>query len=144
MPEGDVVFRTAKRLHDALAGRRLTASDLRHPRLALVDLSGRTVLECVPRGKHLLLRLSDGLTLHSHLKMDGNWWVYRTGERWRAPSHQIRVVLRTEAPTGLLHALTGWAMARGSELEGLAVTRPSLEDVYLRLTGGDRPAGSGP
>ena len=52
-----------------------------------------------------------------------------------------RVVLRTEAPTGALHALTGWALARGDELEGLAVTRPSLEDVYLRLTGGDQPAG---
>jgi ABC-2 type transport system ATP-binding protein len=55
-----------------------------------------------------------------------------------------RVVLRTEAPTGTLHALTGWALARGAELEGLAVTRPSLEDVYLRLTGGDEPAGDGP
>jgi ABC-2 type transport system ATP-binding protein len=49
-----------------------------------------------------------------------------------------RVVLRTEAPTGALHAVTGWALARGVELEGLALTRPSLEDVYLRLTGGDR------
>ena len=54
-----------------------------------------------------------------------------------------RVVLRTGAPTGALHALTGWALARGQELEGLAVTRPSLEDVYLRLTGGDRLAGGG-
>jgi ABC-2 type transport system ATP-binding protein len=51
-----------------------------------------------------------------------------------------RVVLRTQAPTGALHAVTGWALARGVELEGLALTRPSLEDVYLRLTGGDRPA----
>jgi ABC-2 type transport system ATP-binding protein len=50
------------------------------------------------------------------------------------------VVLRTEAPTGALHAVTGWALARGVELEGLALTRPSLEDVYLRLTGGDRLA----
>jgi ABC-2 type transport system ATP-binding protein len=49
-----------------------------------------------------------------------------------------RVTLRTAAPTGALHALTGWALARGTELEGLAVTRPSLEDVYLRLTGGGR------
>ena len=47
-----------------------------------------------------------------------------------------RVVLRTGSPTGALHTLTGWALARGGELEGLAVTRPSLEDVYLRLTGG--------
>jgi ABC-2 type transport system ATP-binding protein len=48
------------------------------------------------------------------------------------------VRVRTTAPTGALHALTGWALARGTELEGLAVTRPSLEDVYLRLTGDGR------
>jgi ABC-2 type transport system ATP-binding protein len=47
-----------------------------------------------------------------------------------------RVVLRSGSPTAALHTLTGWALARGGELEGLAVTRPSLEDVYLRLTGG--------
>ncbi|HEX7149219.1 MAG TPA: ABC transporter ATP-binding protein, partial [Actinomycetota bacterium] len=51
-----------------------------------------------------------------------------------------RVVLRTEAPTSALHAVTGWALARGVELEGLSLNRPSLEDVYLRLTGGDRLA----
>jgi hypothetical protein len=40
-----------------------------------------------------------------------------------------------------VHTLTGWALARGEELEALAVTRPSLEDVYLQLTGSaERPA----
>ena len=34
----------------------------------------------------------------------------------------------------LLNELTGWALAEGVELEGLEVTRPSLEDVYLELT----------
>ena len=45
-----------------------------------------------------------------------------------------QVSLRTATPTRTLEALTGWAVARGAELEALAVTRPSLEDVYLRLT----------
>jgi ABC-type multidrug transport system ATPase subunit len=57
-----------------------------------------------------------------------------------------RVSLRTTAPTRALHALSGWAMARGHELEALAVARPTLEDVYLRLTTtgeGDAPAGNG-
>jgi ABC-2 type transport system ATP-binding protein len=44
--------------------------------------------------------------------------------------------LRTEAPTGPLHALTGWAVERGIELDALTVARPSLEDVYLDLTRG--------
>ena len=49
------------------------------------------------------------------------------------------VSLRTTTPTRLLNTLTGWAMARGEELEALAVTRPSLEDVYLRLTADGEP-----
>ena len=49
-----------------------------------------------------------------------------------------RVLLRTSTPTIAVHTLTGWAVARGVELEALAVTRPSLEDVYLRLTEASR------
>jgi ABC-2 type transport system ATP-binding protein len=40
----------------------------------------------------------------------------------------------TDDPTTLLHELTGEALARGERLEGLTVTRPTLEDVYLELT----------
>ena len=45
------------------------------------------------------------------------------------------VLLRTPTPTVALNLLTGWAVARGEELEALTVSRPSLEDVYLQLTG---------
>ncbi len=41
----------------------------------------------------------------------------------------------TDDPTALLHDVTGAALARGERLEDLSVTRPSLEDVYLELTG---------
>lgn len=47
------------------------------------------------------------------------------------------VQLETDDPTSLLHELTGQALARGERLEGLTVTRPTLEDVYLELTAGD-------
>ena len=46
-----------------------------------------------------------------------------------------RVVIETEDPTGTLHALTGWAIARGVPLGQLTVARRSLEDVYLELVG---------
>jgi endonuclease-8 len=62
MPEGDVVWQTARRLHEALAGRVLTRSDFRVPRLATADLSGDVVTETVSRGKHLLTRTKSGLT----------------------------------------------------------------------------------
>jgi endonuclease-8 len=101
MPEGDTVFRTARALHRAFAGRRLTASDLRVPQLATTDLTGWTVTESLSRGKHLLLRMRApddtlALTLHSHLAMEGSWRVYAVGERWRAGRRDlIRAVLRT-------------------------------------------------
>lgn len=44
--------------------------------------------------------------------------------------------LQTTAPTRTLHELTGWAIDAGTELIGLEVSRPSLEDVYLELTRG--------
>ncbi|WP_029145599.1 DNA-formamidopyrimidine glycosylase family protein [Microbacterium luticocti] len=94
MPEGDTVWQTARRLHQALAGRELTRCDIRVPRAATVDLSGTTVREVVPRGKHLLLR-TGGYTLHSHLKMEGVWVVLPTGGRWPRPAHTARVVLST-------------------------------------------------
>jgi ABC-2 type transport system ATP-binding protein len=47
------------------------------------------------------------------------------------------VVVRTEEPTRTLHDLTADALAHGVELEGLTVRRPTLEEVYLSLTGDD-------
>lgn len=44
------------------------------------------------------------------------------------------VVVTTTSPTATLHAITGWAVGARLELEGLEVSRPSLEDVYLQLT----------
>ncbi len=49
--------------------------------------------------------------------------------------------IHTEDEVRVLHDLTGWALAGGHPLHGLSVLRVSLEDVYLRLTGG---LGSGP
>jgi len=47
------------------------------------------------------------------------------------------VVLETDEPTRLLHELTSEALAEGRELEQLEVRRPTLEDVYLELVGGE-------
>jgi ABC-2 type transport system ATP-binding protein len=44
------------------------------------------------------------------------------------------VITQTDDPTALLHELTGAALARGERLDGLSVTRPSLEEIYLELT----------
>ena len=45
------------------------------------------------------------------------------------------VTVEAEEPTAVLHQLTGWALDHGTTLPRLSVERPSLEDIYLRLTG---------
>jgi endonuclease-8 len=47
------------------------------------------------RGKHLLMWLSGGLVLRTHMRMKGSWHVYRPGERWQRPRHDMRIVIRT-------------------------------------------------
>lgn len=79
MPEGDTLWRTADRLHRALAGQPLVAAELRWPSLATAQLQGMVTLEVRPRGKHLLHRLDSGLTLHSHLRMEGQWRIAHPG-----------------------------------------------------------------
>jgi DNA-formamidopyrimidine glycosylase len=96
MPEGDVVWYTARRLHEALAGRALTRSDFRVPRLATADLTGDAVIETVSRGKHLLIRTQNGLTVHTHLRMEGTWRVRPAAEPVR-DSHRIRLILANDA-----------------------------------------------
>lgn len=101
MPEGDTVFRAARLLDRSLSGRVLTRSDFRVPQHATADLSGATVLETVSRGKHLLTRTDTGITLHTHLKMEGAWRVYRPGEKWQRPAGQVRVLLEAGTVTAV-------------------------------------------
>ena len=94
MPEGDTVYRTAKNLRAAIKGAQLTRCDIRVPKFATVDLTGQRVDEVASRGKHLLMRIGEH-TIHSHLKMEGSWHLYRHGSKWRRPAHSARIVLET-------------------------------------------------
>jgi endonuclease VIII len=95
VPEGDVVWLTARRLHEALAGRVLTRCDVRVPRFAAADLTGHTVTGAAARGKHLLIRVDPGITVHSHLRMDGSWRVWPAGGRLPG-GHHVRLVLAND------------------------------------------------
>ncbi|MER7577403.1 DNA-formamidopyrimidine glycosylase family protein [Streptomyces sp. NPDC126514] len=116
MPEGDTVWQAARRLHAALAGQVLTRSDFRVPKFATVDLADRTVLDVTPRGKHLLTRVEGGLTLHSHLGMEGSWRIYADRQRWTGgPAHQIRAVLATADRTAVGYRLPLLDLIRTTE-----------------------------
>jgi endonuclease-8 len=96
MPEGDVVWRVARTLDEALSGQVVVRSDFRVPNLAVADLAGQVITATRSRGKHLLTQFDSGLTLHTHLKMEGSWHLYQPGSRWRRPAHEARVILQTE------------------------------------------------
>ena len=103
MPEGDTVFRTAARLDQALAGAPLTVTDLRWPELSTLDFRGVTTTEVVSRGKNILQRLASGVTIHSHLRMEGQWRVDAT-ERLiprTLANPQIRAVVGTATWTAI-------------------------------------------
>jgi ABC-2 type transport system ATP-binding protein len=55
-------------------------------------------------------------------------------DRFGAERHDDQYKLTTEEPTRLLNELTEWALSARVALDGVEVTRPSLEDVYLQLT----------
>lgn len=127
MPEGDAVWLTARRLHRGLAGEVLVGNDLRVPRLATVDLTGRRTLEVVPRGKHLLHRIEGDLTLHSHLRMDGIWRVRPVAARHAAARrHTTRALLWTAE-----------RVAVGDRLGMLDLVRTSEESTVVGHLGPD-------
>lgn len=95
MPEGDTVFRAAARLRPALVGKTLTTSDFRVPRYATVDLRGRRVDEITTYGKHLFFHVGD-VSVHTHLKMEGEWHTYAPGARWTRPAFTARLILATD------------------------------------------------
>lgn len=101
MPEGDTVWRQARDLHRALAGRQAHQTDFRYPRVADLNLAGQPIHGALARGKNILIRIGS-LTVHSHLKMDGIWHLYIQDpqgrrEPWRRPASQARAIIRANA-----------------------------------------------
>lgn len=99
MPEGDTIFRSARALNLALAGRVITRFETGYAHLARVDddktIAGRTVERVEARGKWLLMFLSGDLILLTHMLMNGTWHIYRTSERWRRRRQDMRIVIET-------------------------------------------------
>ncbi len=120
MPEGDALHRAAARFRP-LVGRRVTASSP-HPRgratgvAAAVD--GRTLEAVEAVGKHLLLRFSGGVTLRSHLRMNGRWVV---------------------GPTRRAYNGLPWLVLRAGEIEAAQWHGPvlTLDQRALHLVGPD-------
>jgi endonuclease-8 len=129
VPEGDTILRAARALNQALAGRTVTRFESVFPRLTRIDddtpLRGRTVERVEARGKHLLMWFSGDLVLHTHMRMHGSWHIYRPGERWRRPHHDMRIVIETEGMHAVAFDVPVAAFATGASLARI----PALRDL---------------
>ena len=99
MPEGDTIFRAARTLHRALAGKPVTAFASMFPALNRINddapIAGRTIDRIHSTGKHLLIHFSGDLVLRTHMRMNGSWHIYRRGEKWQRARRDMRVVIAT-------------------------------------------------
>ena len=95
MPEGDTLERVALRLGPALVGGVLT--EIEAPRWpGLLPKAGESVVSVRAVGKWLRVDFSGGLVLLSHLRMNGQWHLYRPGERWRRGRGAMRARLAND------------------------------------------------
>ena len=99
MPEGDTIYRAARTLHAALAGRVVTRFETVYAQLTRIDretpVAGRTIERVVSEGKQLIIDFSGDLHLRTHMRMNGSWHIYKPGERWRMRHSDMRIVIET-------------------------------------------------
>lgn len=126
MPEGDTIFRTARNLGRALAGKPVTAFRSTYPLLTRFNddtpLAGQFIDKVEARGKWLLVHFSGGGILASHLLMNGRWHIYRQGERWQLARIHMRIVIENSdyqavgfrVPVAEMH--TARTLARNSRI----------------------------
>jgi endonuclease VIII len=97
MPEGDSVYRLAARLRAASEGHLVADGEIRSGPAAGERLGDTRIVSFDTHGKHLLTRFHTGVTLHTHLRMQGSWAITAAGRRVPPRvAHQVRVRLRLD------------------------------------------------
>jgi len=128
MPEGDTIFRAARTLNRALAGKQVSQFETQLPQLARVDfdtpIQGRTIETIDATGKWMRMYFSGDLILLTHMLMSGSWHIYRPGERWQRPRIQMRIAIHThdfvavafQVPIAEFHTAATLARHRSAQL----------------------------
>ncbi len=83
MPEGDTIYRSARRLRQVMVGTVVEAASDNGRFFSSEALVGGRFEAVESRGKHLLMHLDDGRVVHSHMGMTGSWHVYAINEPWQ-------------------------------------------------------------
>jgi endonuclease VIII len=121
VPEGDTIFRAARTLHRALAGKPVVRFESVFPHLTRVHedapITGRTVEEVRAAGKHLLMHFSGGLVLRTHMRMNGSWHIYRPGEKWQRSRRSMRILIGTADFEAIAFDIQVAEWLQGKEIE---------------------------
>lgn len=137
MPEGDTIHRTAATLAAALGHAVVTRFETPRLRRArglhhATPRPGECIDRVEARGKHLLIRCSGGLTLHTHMRMSGSWHLYRSEERWRRSAGAMVATIGTAAVDAVCFAAPVVELLTDDEVDRhpvLAALGPDLCDV---------------
>ena len=117
MPEGPEIRRAADELAAAIAGQQVTkiffAFD--HLKPYASRLQGQTVRQVTPRGKAILTRFSNGLTLYTHNQLYGRWLITADGE-YPDSSRQLRLAIHTGEHAALLYSASDISVLNEAEL----------------------------
>jgi endonuclease VIII len=133
MPEGDTIFRAARTLNEALAGRTVTHFESVFSRISRANdhftIPGRTIERVDARGKHLLMWFSGDLVLRTHLRMHGIWHLYRRGARWGRPQSDMRIVVGTREYEAVAFNVPVAELTPAEELERSPAVRNLGPDI---------------
>lgn len=129
MPEGPEIRRAADEIEAVLRGKAIVGVELKLPQLRRFErrLTGTTVTAVDTRGKAMLTRFDNDLTMYSHNQLYGRWFVSR---RPQLPDtgRQLRVALHTPTHSALLYS--------ASDIQVLTA-RQLRQHPFLRRLGPD-------
>lgn len=129
MPEGPEIRRAADRIAKVLVGQVVEEARFGLQRLKRFDdeISGMRVLRVDTRGKALLIRFEQGLTLYAHNQLYGRWYLNKRGT-FPKTGRSLRVALHTETDSALLYSASDIAVLLPQE---------ELEHPFLSRIGPD-------
>jgi endonuclease VIII len=143
VPEGDTIYRAARTLNRALAGKVVTRFETVFPNLQRVHddapVTGRTVEAVESHGKWMQMRFSGDLVLTTHMLMNGSWHIYRPGERWGRRREDMRIVIGTHdfvavgftVPVAQFHTAESLARKSGMSRVGPDVLAPEFNELEI-------------
>jgi len=144
MPEGPEIRRAADSVAKVLLGQQIDEVQFGVARLGRFEsrLTGRAVTAVDTRGKAMLTRFDNDLTLYSHNQLYGRWYTTRRG-RLPATGRQLRVALHTGTHSALLYSASDIAVLTDAQLAHHPFLRRlgpdildrslSVEAIVLRL-----------